>query len=71
MKLDLGDAKSNKDLKAQMVRYKEENQMLTNRSKRSLGGKSVRSLRSAISRKTNKSFARPPAAGNSISRNME
>lgn len=59
MKLDLGDAKSNKDLKAQMARYKEENQQLTNRSRRSLGGKSVKSLRSAISRKTNKSLAKP------------
>jgi hypothetical protein len=51
MKLDLGDAKSNKGLKDEMNRYKEENINITNqlshRSKRS-----HKSYRSVISRKT-------------------
>ena len=54
MKLDLGDAKSNRGLKDEMNRYKEENlnitAQLSQRSKRSL--KSHKSLKSHFSRKT-------------------
>ena len=54
MKLDLGDAKSNRGLQDEMNRYKEENlnitAQLSHRSKRSL--KSHKSLKSHFSRKT-------------------
>ena len=51
MKLDLGDAKSNHDLKVEMARYKEDNQYLTAQASH----RSRRSAKSAVSRKTGKS----------------
>ena len=56
MKLDLGDAASNKDIKAQMNKYQEENKYITaqlsQRSKAS--NKSYKSNFTIVSKKTNK-----------------